>query len=234
MRPIRGILLIVALAGVGVAAPLQCPTTPTAMSVYDALGFSCFISDKLFSNFTYSPTAGGNGVPVPDTAVFVTADTLDPNNPGFHFASSAWTVSSSVNDTFDSFVDSTINFDVATLSGQALIDDNTLTLNAFSSSGLGFFLAVDEQYTPDPSGLGLHVHSDPFSTTTTDHRVFTPINALHVTKDLFLGAENHTTSTATITQFSENFSEIGAPEPLGFVLMGSGLIGLGIRRRSRK
>jgi hypothetical protein len=82
--------------------------------------------------------------------------------------------------------------------------------------------------------LGLHVHSDPFSTTTTDHRVFTPINALHVTKDLFLGAENHTTSTATITQFSENFSEIGAPEPLGFVLMGSGLIGLGIRRRSRK
>jgi hypothetical protein len=229
MRPIRGFLLITALAGIAAAAPL---CTTATMAVYDVPGFSCQISDKIFSEFTYAPSSGGNGVAVPDTAVTLTPDFSNPSNPGFHFSSSAWTVSSLATDTFDSFVDSTINFRVTVVGNQPFLEDNTLTLDSFFVSGPGAFAAVDESYNPDPSGLGLHVNSGP-PPTTVDHSVFPNVSTIHVTKDLFIGAEAGTTSTASISQFSENFSESQVPEPMGFVLLGSGLLGLGVIRRRR-
>jgi len=227
MRPtIRGFLLLAAISSCAHAASLCATAT---MAVYTTPNFSCFISDKLFSNFLYSSTADGNGIAVASTNVTVTPDFSDPNNPGFHFSSNGWLAVSHATDTFDTFVDSSISFSVATLSGQPLIDDNTLSLDSFFVSGAPFTMFGDIAETLD-NGTSYAVDTGgPFI----DHKTFPLTSHLVVNKDLFVGAAGGFESVAQIFQFSENFSEIGAPEPVSFVLFGCGLLGVGILRRRR-
>src|SRR5262249_5930940 len=211
MRPtIRGFLLLAVLSSSAYASSM---CTQGTMTDYTAQNFSCFISDKLFTNFKYSITAQGNGIPVLATAVTVTPDFTDPNNPGFHFSSNGWIATSLATDNFDSAVDSSISFTVQTLSGLPLIDDNTLKLDQSSVSGPAAFGDIAEtldngtSYAVDTGG--------PF----VDHKTFPLTNMIVVNKDLFVGAEGgidsgfFVGSTAQILQFSENFSE-GVPEPV--------------------
>jgi hypothetical protein len=198
------------------------------MDVYIAPSFTgCTISDKLFTNFIYLNSAEGNGVPVAASSVLVVPDLSNPLNPGFHFVSSAWVVASHTTDTFDSFTDSSIGFTVQTISGLPLIEDNTLTLDIFSATGSAF---GDVAETVLPSGQQWGVDTGgPF----VDHQTFPPTNILVVSKDLIVAAQGGTESSASITQFSENFSEVGAPEPLTCVLFGTGLVALGALRRRK-
>ena len=62
-----------------------------------------------------------------------------------------------------------------------------------------------------------------------DHTVFAPTNAIQVAKNFFIGVDQDVTGTARVYSFTQNFSEV--PEPLGAILIGSGLLALGAWRR---
>jgi hypothetical protein len=104
-----------------------------------------------------------------------------------------------------------------------------LTLFSFAVSGTGR-ANIGETVTPgsDPAFLLAVDSSGPF----VDHTLFTPTNTVSVLKDVIvsvLPSETVGSGTAQIFSFQENFSQI--PEPIGSVLIGSGLLALGIWRR---
>ena len=221
-------MILVAFAGMASAYPLCTNIVDgngsSTMAAYVAMGqgtgTGCTIGDKLFSTFIYGSTAQGNGVAVPATAVFLTpvdAGTDSPG-PGILFSSSGWKVLGPADS-----VDSSIFFTVTVLPGGNLIDDAGLSL-VFGTTGTGVVADITE--TLNPMGLQLQVDSNgPF----VSHKFFTPTNTVSVSKDLLVEVFNGATGTATISNFTENFSEI--PEPVGLVLIGSGLLALGAWRR---
>jgi len=225
------VLLAISLAvfaGAASAAPL-CVVGGT-MASYEALGSGgCMIGDKLFSNFVYGSTAHGNGVPVADTAVFLTPVNINGVNPGpgIVFSSSNWVVPSA-SPTTNSFVDSSIKFTVTVVGSPLLIEGGTLTLSSYSTSGTG---VTDITETINPSGTQLQVDGNgPFVSTKT----FAPAMSVSVLKDLLVTVPILGTSNggfAQINSFEEDFNQTEAPEPLSALLIGSGLLGLGIWRR---
>jgi hypothetical protein len=62
-----------------------------------------------------------------------------------------------------------------------------------------------------------------------DHVIFAPTRTVQVRKDFFIGIPQFGTGSVRVSDFTENFSEM--PEPVGTVLIGSGLLALGIWRR---
>jgi hypothetical protein len=212
--------IVVVFASAGQAAPL-CVSGGT-MASYEALGAGgCVIGNALFSNFVYGSTAFGSGTPVADTAVFLT--TVDGGGPGIIFSSTNWSVSADAE--LPSLVDSTIKFTVAIIDGSPVIGGGILTLSSSSWNGTGNG-GVGE--TINPSGIRLQVDT---SGALVSSQEFPPTNTVSVLKDLLLTAPPGVEGSgfAQINAFEEDFTE--APEPVGSVLIGSGLLGLGLWRR---
>jgi hypothetical protein len=228
---VRLAMTLAALVGSASAAPL-CTSIGSTMDAYVAQGsIGCTVGDKLFSNFIYGSSSRGNGVSVPSTAVTVTpvnAGTFDPG-PGLVFSAN-WSVPSVA--AVNSFVDSSIAFDVTVMNpngttpGPPIIEDGYLKLTGFAVSGTGI---VDITETISPAGIQLQVDgTGPF----VSHKFFAPVSTVHVLKDLLVSVPGGTApGSASITSFEEDFSE--SPEPVGTILVGSGLLALGVWRRRR-
>jgi hypothetical protein len=213
-----------AFVGSASAAPL-CISGGT-MASYAALGVGgCQIGDKLFSNFIYGSTGHGTGVAVAASAVFLTpvgAGTFNPG-PGIIFSSAGWIVPSG-SPTTNSFVDSSIGFDVTVIGGFPIMEDGTLTLSSFAVSGSGL---ADITETINPAGIQLQVDSQ--NGPLVSHGFFPNTNHVSVLKDLLVTVQANTTGSTQIFSFEEDFSQV--PEPVGSALLGSGLLALGVWRR---
>jgi hypothetical protein len=153
------------------------------------------------------------------------------------FSSGGWTVSGTTNSSFSTFIDSNIRFTVSTIGLSPIIIDGSLNFaGQFAVTGAGQ-AQVAELLTPQgQAGINLGVDSNagPFTSVVN----FSPVNTVTVSKDLVVRIPRVTDNTgvpssATISSFREGFSEI--PEPVSFVFLGSGLIGLAfLRRRAAK
>ena len=217
--------LAVALASMASASQLCTgvgTTTLADLIAMNTTGSTCQIGDKLFSNFGLISTALTTAFAVPASAIIVTPDSTDPYNPGLIFSSAGWNTTNSAQ------VDSKISFTVTVIPGGHLIDDAGLTLISGSESGLG-----SGGITETLKGMGLQMQVDTFATPSS-HVSFAPTTSLSVVKDLLVTTgPSASGGFAQITQFEESFSEI--PEPVGTILIGSGLLALGVwRRRVRR
>ncbi len=226
------VAVLAALVNVASAAPLLCASATAAyyMTTYNSLANACQVGDKLFYNFSYSGTSIGGLTPVDGSQVNVVGDSSNPNEPGLIFSSNAWTVSSpgGTHGTLD--LDSSISFTVQTVDNSAHITGASLDFTgAFTVTGIA---GADITETVSPNGVppasSFHVDSSgPISTSV----VFAnPVSLVTVSKDLVVIIPPNQAGTATITSFREGFSE-NAPEPVGTVLIGSGLLALGLFRR---
>jgi hypothetical protein len=216
-----------AVATIGSANPLCTTNTIDYYAQnYTNLGNGCMVGDKLFFNFSYSPTSSG-ATPPDGTQVSVVGDSSDPNEPGLIFSSSFWSVSAT-NPTRNVYIDSSFSFTVTTSNLAPLIQDGTLSFaNTFSTTGQGDAF-IGETLVLAGGGsatLGVDSTGGPFTSVTS----FAPVPFVTVTKDLQVTVRKGQTGSATITSFREGFSEI--PEPVSSVLIGSGLLGFAFWRR---
>lgn len=175
------------------------------------------LEDKLFSNFTYTGSAGGGAVALAASDITVVPDAT-PFDPGFLFNAS-WAAGPG------QFMDSLIQFDVQSL-GNAITDISATMISGHVFTGIA---SVTENTTEGnillyDSSLGIH---------TSDIITFDPtMDVIHVSKDI--GVNGGAEGLATISGVTNNFSEV--PEPATMLLLGSGLIGLAgyARRRFKK
>src|ERR1035438_2957783 len=220
---------LVAFASIASAAPLCTSLNVVTLADYVALGSTgCQIGDKVFFNFFDSPTSGGSATaPVPASAVSVTPVGVGTYNPGLTFSSSDWSVTGG-STTANSFLDMSFGFTVSVLPGGNSIDDASVTMGTPVTTGTGV-VTLGETILAANGFTVLGTLNVASSGSPVAETFFAPTSTIQVKKDFFLGVPQNGTGTASISTFTENFSEI--PEPVGAILIGSGLLALGAWRR---
>jgi hypothetical protein len=217
-----------------VAVPTKATTCPTSstLSGYLGAGFSCTIGNLTFSNFAFTSSAQGTATLLTATDVMVT--TLPTPSGPFSGVPDGFLFSEGLSATGTGSVsDMTIFYTVTSTS--ASITDLELGFNgAFSGTG---FAEVTEQFCLNAatvlncsnanSGV-IEVTNPPavFNTSTT----FGAVTTLSVSKDVQVNSG--TSGTAAISSVNNNFSQT-VPESASLTLLGLGLLGLALAKRSK-
>jgi hypothetical protein len=207
--------IVVAAAAVLPADPVACPSTLTStlQNLIDLSGVNggCFVQAKLFNNFVYTIPVGG--IPASSVSVGLVTQTGTSDIHGWSFVAppGAWVLGW------------TLSYDISVLPGNPLVAIVKSKDQMNPGSQLSTIVVNDVQtigITPSPlhlTGAIQSLESDPYNLQTV-----------------------HTVSTATIPvgmnllSYEQDFFEVTTPEPVSFILIGSGLLGLGLLRRRRK
>jgi hypothetical protein len=211
------------------ATPAAC-VSETLDNYVTPPSFSCSINALTFGSWTYASAT------IPASSILVTPITT-LGDEGFSF-NTLWSVNNTNSPGTTMSEDSTIGY-TATGAG---INDLQLSFNGGNITGIGS-ASVTETYCfgnpvascPSGSGGQIGVTNPPPSFT--DVVFFSPQTSISVIKDIGVttgvcpATNPRCTGSATISQVTNQFS---SPEPLSFVLLGSGLLGLGLLRKRIK
>jgi len=230
------LLLASTIASADTSIP-QCASSGTLAS-YIALGAGgCIIEDKVFFNFSANIT--GN-VPLSTSSVFITPITtaLDPGilvNPNMLVMNT-----SGVGDFFQ---DLALHFSVRTLDLGARIKDVSLGLAGggvlSGATSINEFVCVGGAFANPLAGTGCPVGNqvvnlnvaNPPPILFVEQNFASLTNFVDVFKDI--AVHSGTAGSASISSFTQQFSEVPVPEPLNVILLGTALLAVApiLRRR---
>ena len=202
-------------------------------------GQTLVVNDKLFDQWDVTVTTTGTGTgPLDKIEVTLLGD--DPLNPGLKFTNMK---------AFDPLglglgvfpgpgsVTMDIHFRVSTLSGAALIKDNSLLINGFVFDSNPPASITIEETIQDATGneLGTKLafannNSTLGDASLFDEANFAPQSEIFVWKQIFIDGLG-TNDGVFLTMFEQRFSQV--PEPTSLILASLGLLGIGWRRRKR-
>jgi hypothetical protein len=184
----------------------------------------CTIGDKLFSNWFYDGGGISNASDV--TVTPIPGPNGGNTDPGIQFSTGAWQAFPGQTNDF------VLSYTVAAPPGM-LIDDAGLAITGGIAGPPGSGVGTVNEHLNNPvidiSGSPLvaavpspdHAHLD-FSS---------PVQSLNVVNNIHLQS---TLGHPTISAINEDFSQIqSAPEPVGTLLIGSGILVFGLKWRKR-
>ena len=194
-----------------------------AISLADLIGGqSLTVLDKTFENWMLID----NPDSVDLSQIDVTPLADDPLNPGIEYTTNL-SLTGSSNIPPAETLDLLFSFDVATVSGEPLIRDNSLTITDCCFSGAGA-VAILETVSDAAGGLlgNKLVFDDPGQgiQQLTASLEFSPQAQLTITNTIQLIADEPG-ETSTLNKFEQRFSQVQVPEPNA--VLGLGLLSLG-------
>ena len=212
------VVLVLAFSAAASAAPILCTDASltnlqTLMNTNTAGG--CYVQDKLFTNWSYVPLAGGTAATNVGFNVIFSGAIPGIDVHGFTFTPkddvglpSIWTTGFTL-----SYTISVIQPSIMVMAGvtdQMMLGStaNGTTVAWTHSNGVNFNLSQGS---------------------TTGSTMFPGVTSIDSLATVTIPGGSY------LVSLEEDYTQIATPEPMTFVLIGSGLVGLGlIRRRTRK
>ena len=185
-------------------------------------GTSITNGDKVFYDFSDISQVGTLTVPLSDIYV---VPVLINGDYGIQFQSALWSLSGA-----DQSYDLSVYFQVTTTNGQALIEDNALTVTGGVDNGGATY--VDEGITDtDYNSLASsYVYINATGQNLQDHETFGGDYAvIEVNKDFDMSTGDDPLGEVNVSHFIQTFSEV--PEPSSALFLGLGGLALACYRR---
>ena len=218
---IRRVRLIGLMGVIGAVGVVQAQ----AGSIASFIGGSPLVcGDKSFTFTAFNSVDSGGAIAPTSSQVFVTGIDCGTSDPGILVQSADWNVNQAQT------IDTTFTYNIIS-SGPSIVDASLATTSdgatdSSSNPSLGGDIHITESLFNTSSVDVGNLLNDYQQNLTSETVNFAPVSELTVNKDVSL--EGNTDGTATLSTFTQNFSE--TPEPGTVSMLGLGFIGIALTR----
>lgn len=189
-------------------------------------GGSLTNGDKVFSNFANISQIGDLSVSLSD--IYVVPITVD-GNLGIRFQSSLWSLTGA-----NSNYDMSVDFQVSTTDGSALITADTLAVTGgvIGDSATHIAEGATDVLNNSLANNYVFINSSGQLLSDTESLLGAPFAVVNISKDFAITTGNDALDQAFVSHFDQTFTQV--PEPASAMVLGlGGLVLLGYRRFTR-